>query len=107
MAPTTEKSRQGTEMNISTEVQKTYESQPMTLKEATERDNARGKLKKLSVKYTEDSIKIQKELDDADAPQEFYDREAEAVRQTEEEINAAKVILKIKVGGNKRKRKTR
>jgi hypothetical protein len=64
----------------------------VTLKAATELDKARGKLKKLFEKYTEDSLKIQKELDDADAPQEFYYKESEAVRQTEEEVDTAKAI---------------
>ena len=43
MAPSTEKSRQGIRMNISTEVQKikTYESEIMTLKKANELDSAR------------------------------------------------------------------
>ena len=65
-------------MNISTEVQKikTYESQLMTLKAVKEFDVSRGRLKKLYEKYTADSLKIQKELDDANAPQVFYDKEA-------------------------------
>ena len=74
-------------MNISTEVQKikTYESEIMTLKKANELDSARWQLKRFFEIYREDSEKIQKELDDADARQESYDKKTEAVRQTEEE----------------------
>ena len=86
-------------MNISTEVQKikTYESEIMTLKKANELDSARWKLKRFFEKYREDSEKIQKELDDVDARQESYDKETEAVRKTEEEVDIAKVILKTKL----------
>ena len=60
MAPSTEKSRQGIRMNISTEVQKTktYELEIMTLKIANELDGAREKLKRFFEKYMEDSQKI-------------------------------------------------
>jgi hypothetical protein len=86
-------------MNISTESQKikTYESEIMTLKIANELDGARGKLKRFFEKYMKDSQKIQKELDDVDAPQESYVKETEAVTQTEEERDIAKVILKTKL----------
>ena len=36
-------------------------------------------------------------MDDADAPQEDYDAEAETVRLTEEEVGAAKIIARTKI----------
>jgi hypothetical protein len=61
---------------------KAYESQIMTLKAANELDVLRGRLRKYSEKYTEDSLKIQAELQTANAQQDFYDKESEAVKET-------------------------
>jgi hypothetical protein len=69
----------------------------MTLKTANELDVLRTRLKKYFDTYTEDSLKIQKELDDADAPKKDCEIESEAVRETEEEIGAVKMILKTKL----------
>ena len=75
----------------------TYESELMTKNKADELDSLRSRLKSYFDKYKEYSTQIQQELDDADAPQEDYDAEAETVRLTEEEIGAAKIIAKRKI----------
>jgi hypothetical protein len=77
MAPSkTAKSRQGIKLNIANAVKAiaTYESQLMTQKKADELDGLRSRLKNYFEKYTADSTQIQQELDDADAPQEDYDK---------------------------------
>ena len=72
----------------------TYETKLMTQNEANKLDDLRSRLKSHFEKYKEFSTQIQQELDDADAPQEDYDAEAETVRLTDEEVGAAKTILK-------------
>ncbi len=86
-------------MNITVAVKDiaTYESELMTQTKADELVELRSRLKNYFEKYTEHSIQIQKELDDADASQEDYDTEAETVRRTEEEVGAGKIILKTKI----------
>ena len=54
----------------------------MTLKAANELDVLRGRLRKYSEKYTEDFLKIPAELQTADAQQDAYDKESEAVKET-------------------------
>jgi hypothetical protein len=95
----TSKSRQGIKRNIANAIKaiETYDSQLMAQKKADELDGLRTRPKNYFSKYTEESIKIQQELDDADAPQEDYENEAETVRLTEEEVGAAKIILKTKI----------
>ena len=100
MAPSkTSKARQGIRMNITVAVKDiaTYKSELMTQTKADELVELRSRLKNYFEKYTEHSIQVQKELGDADAPQEDYDTEAETVRRTEEEIGAAKITLKTKI----------
>ena len=75
----------------------TYEAKLMTQNEANKLDDLRSRLKNYFEKYKEYSTQIQQELDDADAPQKDYDAEAETVRLTEEEVGAAKTILKTKI----------
>jgi hypothetical protein len=75
----------------------TYKAELMTQKRANELDDLRSRLKNYFEKYKEYSTQIQQELDDADAPQEDYDAEAETVRLTEEDVGAAKIILKTKI----------
>ncbi len=75
----------------------TYESELMTQKKTDELDGLRSRLKSYFEKYKEYSTQIQQELDDADAPQEDYDSEAETVRLTEEEVGAAKIIARKKI----------
>ena len=75
----------------------TYETKLMTQNDANKLDDLRSRLKSHFEKYKEFSTQIQQELDDADAPQEDYDAEAETVRLTEEEVGAAKAILKTKL----------
>ena len=86
-------------MNITVAVKDiaTYKSELMTQTKADELVELRSRLKNYFEKYTEHSIQVQKELGDADAPQEDYDTEAETVRRTEEEIGAAKITLKTKI----------
>jgi hypothetical protein len=93
MAPSkATKSRQGIKMNITVVAKDvaTYESKLMTQNEANKLDDLRSRLKSHFEKYKEFSTQIQQELDDADAPQEDYDAEAETVRLTDEEVGAAK-----------------
>jgi hypothetical protein len=100
MAPSkATKSRQGIKLNITVVAKEvaTYEAKLMTRNEANKLDDLRSRLKSHFEKYKELSTQIQQELDDADAPQEDYDAEAETVRLTEEEVGAAKTILKTKL----------
>jgi hypothetical protein len=100
MAPSkATKSRQGIKMNITVVARDvaTYESKLMTHNEANKLDELRSRLKGHFEKYKEFSTQIQQELDDADAPQEDYDAEAETVRLTEEEVGAAKIIARTKI----------
>ena len=100
MAPSkATKSRQGIRLNITVVARDvaTYESKLMTQNDANKLDDSRSRLKNHFEKYKELSNQIQQELDDADAPQEDYDAEAETVRLTEEEVGAAKAILKTKL----------
>ena len=69
----------------------------MTQEKADELDGLRSRLKNYFEKYKEFSTQIQQELDDADAPQEDYDAEAETFRLTEEEVGAAKIIARTKI----------
>ena len=100
MAPSkATKSRQGIRMNITVVARDvaTYESKLMTQNDANKLDDLRSRLKNHFEKYKEFSTQIQQELDDADAPQEDYDAEAENVRLTEEEVGAAKIIARTKI----------
>jgi uncharacterized membrane protein len=93
MAPSkATKSRQGIKMNITVVARDvaTFEAKLMTHNEANKLDDLRSRLKSHFEKYKELSTQIQQELDDADAPQEDYDAEAETVRLTDEEVGAAK-----------------
>lgn len=69
----------------------------MTLKVANELDILRGKWKKYFEKYSQDSQKIQSELEDENAPQYAYDEETEAANETEDDIDGSKKILKTKL----------
>jgi hypothetical protein len=69
----------------------------MKLTTANELDNLKQNLKRYFKTFQQHSSKIQEELDQADTPpQDDYDAESAICRDVEEEVYAARTILKTK-----------